>query len=121
MSEIRREWDRVASPVPVDIPTLTNAVLRDSKRCGACAFWKRGEEGDSWDDKVNIAELAVRDSVTHEKVDPQPFELRYCRSPKLRRYERPEIDGATSVDGSEWWSALVTGPHYGCIHFTEKP
>lgn len=92
-----------------------------SERCATCIFWQSEESDKAWHAQTALAELDIRDAVTHEAIDPQPFDLRYCASPKMRRYERPEVDGASTVDGSEYWSALVTGPQFGCIHHTRKP
>lgn len=81
-------------------------------RCATCAFWRANV--DHHDD------LSVMDPETLEPLDPQPFEVRRCVSPKLRRYERPEIDGAATMDGSHYWSALMTGPQFGCIHHSTE-
>lgn len=45
------------------------------------------------------------------------FNVRYCRSPKIIRFERPAKDGATVVDGSEYMANFITGEDFGCIHF----
>lgn len=83
--------------------------------CATCRFW-RIEGGRPNDIASAVAdELAVRDPVTHELIEPQPFEVRPCRAPLVRFYERPARNGAAIVDGSEYFAALVTGPDFGCI------
>lgn len=80
--------------------------------CETCVFWqiKPNQE-------YQASRLAVLNE-DYEPVEPQPFEVRRCHSPKLRDYERPERDGAATMDGSQYFSALFTGPDYGCIHHT---
>jgi hypothetical protein len=87
--------------------------------CKTCRFWVPGEEREK-ERNASHPSFSLRDPVTYERIDPQPFEVRYCASPKLRDYERPEIDGAATVDGSEYFSALATGPDFGCIHHTPE-
>lgn len=77
--------------------------------CETCVFWRRDEK------EHRAAALDITDEH-HEPVVPQPFDVRTCTSPKLRMYERPEIDGAATLDGSQYWSALYTGPQFGCVH-----
>jgi hypothetical protein len=81
-------------------------------RCGTCRWWQTGSKDYHRDE----TQLEVRDAVTFERVEPQPFELRQCKHPKLRFYERPEIDGAALLDGSEFFATLVAGPHWGCVN-----
>lgn len=86
--------------------------MSETPTCRTCAFWQIDpDHNDAW----RLDSLAVRDDDL-EPVDPQPFEIRRCHSPKLREYERPEQDGAATLDGSEYYSALFTGPDFGCIH-----
>lgn len=61
--------------------------------------------------------LAVHDPVTYEAVEPQPFELRSCTSPKIRFYERPEQDGAAVLDGSTYMALLITAENFGCVQW----
>lgn len=95
--------------------------MTDHHRCWSCQFWKSDEQAPKKDHEgytPGLYNLAVTDPETYETVVPQPFEIRYCRSPKLRMYERPEADGAATMDGSNYASCLVTGPDFGCIHHT---
>lgn len=87
--------------------------VSELRLCATCRWWSNA--ADSSMDPAS--ELAVRDPITYELVDPQPFELRVCTSPKVRFYERPERDGAAVVDGSEYFARLVTGPEFGCARW----
>lgn len=83
-------------------------------RCKSCRWW-REQEGLG----KGPGDLALRNPVTYELIEPQPFELRECHSPKVRFFERPEQDGAALLDGSEYYAVLVTGPDFGCVHFAQ--
>lgn len=46
-----------------------------------------------------------------------PWQVRVCTSPKLLRIERPiEPSGASVIDASEYYAALLTGPDFGCVN-----
>lgn len=77
-------------------------------RCKSCRWWQ--EQG-KHDYGKGPGDLALRDPVTHERIEPQPFEVRF--------FERPEQDGAALMDGSEYYAVLVTGPDFGCVHFAK--
>lgn len=80
-----------------------------------CRHWKLTDDTDpKYPQEAPVSGLLVRDPVEYEPVDPQPFELRGCFSPKVRFYERPEVDGAAILDGSAYQGFLVTGPEFGC-------
>lgn len=82
------------------------------KQCRTCEFWQvTQKEKDFWGSIITPLDA--------DNWDPMemPFEVRFCRSPKLQRFERPiETDRATVVDGSKFYAAFVTGPDFGCIH-----
>ena len=48
------------------------------------------------------------------------YTLRYCQHPKILFYQRPEINGATVMDGSEFKACLVTAPDFGCVLHEEN-
>lgn len=41
--------------------------------------------------------------------------VRECKHPKVLFYQRPEIDGAAVVDGSEYAASLLTAEQFGCV------
>lgn len=83
------------------------------KTCKTCKHWK-----DNPDNFQCIIHPTDPDSFEEMEM---PFKVRQCRSPKLLKHERPvESDQASSLDGSEYMAALVTGPDFGCTsHETE--
>jgi hypothetical protein len=90
---------------------------RERMKCANCRYWSSTDHRKLYPDIAPLENLEVRDQVTCERVEPQPFELRACLSPKVRFYERPEVDGAAVVDGSEYMGYLITGPEFGCTAF----
>ncbi len=80
--------------------------------CKNCTKWTKG-------DKHDQITTPIDEDTYEDKV--MPFEVRYCRSPKLIRFERPiEKDSASCIDGSEYMAKLATSENYGCIHFKNK-
>ena len=78
--------------------------------CKNCRYWQRDREG--YDGIIK-----PMDEDTYEAKE-MPFEVRYCKSPKLIRFERPiEIDVASCIDGSDYMAKLATAESYGCINF----
>jgi hypothetical protein len=84
-------------------------------RCATCVHWR-----DSQKHHRGPRDLAVL-GPDYRPVTPQPFELHECLSPKVRFYERPEVDGVALMDGSEFFATMVTGPDFGCIHHEPDP
>jgi len=89
------------TPPVRDTTTPTN-------HCETCLYWRNN-------DTEHFVDLRLRDPVTFEIV-PDQYDLGKCTSPKMREYERPEEDGAATVDGSEYFSTLITGPKFGCVN-----
>lgn len=84
----------------------------DVRCCATCRHWV--DLSVLHASRYVLGELYVRDPVTLEPIDQQPFELRACVSPKVRSLERPEVDGATVIDGSAYVAHFITGPEFGC-------
>jgi len=83
--------------------------------CRNCNWWTREE----YDFKFTY--FWPTDPDTYERRMEFPFTVCYCKSPRLSFFEHPvEPDGATLLDGSEYWAGLVTGPEFGCVHWQEK-
>lgn len=40
--------------------------------------------------------------------------VRQCTHPKIVFWERPAVDGAAVLDGSEYCALLITGEGFGC-------
>ncbi len=83
--------------------------------CKNCSHWKL--------DKYDVADEIIS-PIDFDTYDPikVPFELRYCKSPKLRSSARPEEKSGFSASARFYGDAkLATGPEFGCIHFEVKP
>jgi len=85
--------------------------------CSTCRWWVL-DKNDRYDTLISPA-----DPVTHEQEDTEDaiaakwgHAVRRCRCPKISFYQRPDRDGATVCDGSEYMADLLTGPDFGCIH-----
>lgn len=82
-------------------------------KCKTCKYWKEDREG--YDGITH----PIDEDTFEDKV--MPFEVRYCKSPKLIQFERPiEKDGASCIDGSDYMALLATAEDYGCIHWSKK-
>lgn len=79
--------------------------------CKDCKYWRV----DQADRNDNLIQPVDPDTGEDQEM---PFEVRYCKNPKLLKFERP-IDEtyAAVVDGSDYKAELATGPLFSCIHF----
>ena len=86
--------------------------------CKNCQYWQTDETryNDAIDPDYNPATLSDWAS-NEEKQQFFPYEVRYCKHPKVLFYQRPESNGAAVFDGSEYSAYLTTGPDYGCVNF----
>ena len=81
-------------------------------KCKTCAHWKTEQERSNY-------ELEMRDADFN--VIPADFEVRYCKDPKLMKFERPlEKDQASVADGSTYRAVLITAEDFGCNHHKPK-
>ena len=91
--------------------------------CKTCVFWKFSAE-DEYEPGDQVAR--PRHPVTFEPQSEEQtntdhgYVVRYCKHPKILFYERPEIDGAAVVDGSEYHAALLTAEAFGCVLHEER-
>lgn len=42
---------------------------------------------------------------------------KYCTSPKLKFYQRPEASECCVADGSQYMAVLITGEEFGCVNW----
>ena len=93
------------------------AMDNQSKLCSSCVYWQRDENryNRAIDSDENPATLEPWESEDERKAW-FPFEVRYCKHPKLLFYQRPERNGASVFDGSDYLAYLATGPEYGCVN-----
>jgi hypothetical protein len=84
-------------------------------RCLTCKWWR--EDKDHYNDIVN-----PYDPDTYERCKSEDeirakwgHAVRHCTHPKILFYQRPAIDGAAVMDGSEYMARLRTSEQFGCV------
>jgi len=86
--------------------------------CKTCKHWQR-EKDDGYDDIVNPPDPATFDKdydATEEMIRAKwGHVVRHCKHPKIVFYQRPEINAAAVVDGSNYTASLLTGEQFGCV------
>jgi len=81
-------------------------------KCRTCTHWQKEPEGKHWGAQRIIE---PEDIDTGEYME-MPFEVRYCKCPRILFCERPvESCGASVADGSGYNANLLTGPEFGCL------
>ena len=79
-------------------------------KCKNCKYWE-----------IKDDELHEFDDITNDRKSDyeiiMPAVRKYCKSPKVLFYQRPDLDGACVVDGSQYTASLITGPDFGCVNF----
>lgn len=87
-------------------------------QCKTCKHWVLGE-----DDEYNRLIFPYNPTKNYEQCETEEEaaalfggRVRRCRHPKLLFYQRPEINGAAVMDGSEYKAELVTGEEFGCVN-----
>lgn len=91
--------------------------LHSVVRCSGCVFWQHDEN------RYNNAIAPEYNPATgddwaseEERLTWFPYEVRYCKHPKVLFYQRPDVDGAAVFDGSDYLAYLATGPDFGCVN-----
>lgn len=89
-------------------------------RCVTCKWWQ--EEEDRYNTVVNPP-----DPITYDQLETEDeirakwgHAVRHCKNPKILFYQRPEINAAAVVDGSNYHAALLTAEQFGCV-LHERP
>ena len=84
--------------------------------CATCRYWQEDEE------RRYHSVINPPDPVTYEQCKTEEeiaakwgHRVRYCAHPKILFYQRPEIDAAAVVDGSEYDASLLTAEQFGCV------
>ena len=97
--------------------TQEASSLHSLVRCLGCRWWQADEN------RYNCAIDPQENPATYEPWESEeerrklfPYEVRYCKHPKVLFYERPAADGAAVFDGSEYMAYLATGPEFGCVN-----
>jgi hypothetical protein len=118
----KRIWN---SQADLDLATINSRDITeelevgwpDKMTCSTCRWWVL-DKNDSYNSLIS-----PEDPVTYEQEKTEEaiatkwgHVVRRCRCPKITFYQRPERDGATVCDGSEYMAQLLTGPDFGCIH-----
>lgn len=85
------------------------------ERCKTCKWWQLGEgRYDSLMFPLDPATYRRPESEDEVKAK-YGFLVRNCEHPKVVFYERPQHDGATVCDGSEYDAHLLTAEDFGCV------
>jgi hypothetical protein len=87
-------------------------------RCATCRHWQEHEdEQRSWDLILYPYHPGTHRPTQTESEAAKVFgyRVRYCRHPKIEFWQRPQVDGACVVDGSEYRAELITGEQFGCV------
>lgn len=86
--------------------------------CKTCKHWVLGED-DKYNSIIfpyNPADDYMQCETEEEAAELFGHKVRRCRNPKLLFYQRPEINGAAVMDGSEYKAELITGEEFSCIN-----
>jgi len=102
-----------------EINTATAETVQQERlvRCSSCVYWQRDEN--RYNRAIDPEENpATGDEWASEEERKMwfPFEVRYCKHPKLLFYQRPAKDGAAVFDGSDYMAYLATGGDFGCVN-----
>ncbi len=79
------------------------------EKCGLCKHWWLSDD----EKDENIIGMYDMDFEPLPNIDP---EVRFCHSPKLLFYVRPNGTQAAVIDGSEYYGRLITTEHFGCVN-----
>ncbi len=97
-------------------------------KCKNCQHWKMPNEGEYF----GATECAMPRNPASENFDWEGIDdedeqrklfghaTKYCRSPKVKFFERPEKSECCVADGSEYMAVLITGEDFGCINWEAK-
>lgn len=88
--------------------------------CKTCKWWeetKQDEYRNGGHELIFPYRPDTQRRVQSEKEESLVYGhlIRYCGNPKILFYQRPTIDGAAVVDGSEYAAALITAEEFGCV------
>jgi len=84
--------------------------MEDKKICKNCKWWN-----DENEEVGNVIYPLDPDSWEEMSFD---FQIKYCHSPKLIKFERPlEANAASCIDGSKYRAKLATSENFGCVNF----
>lgn len=87
-----------------------------TQTCKTCKHWQEGKDFP----ECNITRPVHPGTVTRVKDEAEAvavfgYAVRECSHPKVLFFQRPEIDGATVCDGSEYAACLLTAEQFGCV------
>lgn len=90
-----------------------------NEQCETCKFWQLDNEDRTYLHPIVFPYHPGKDfeqcQTEEEVVAAFGYRVRYCTNPKIVFYQRPEINAATVVDGSEYRAALLTAEKFGCV------
>ena len=92
-------------------------------KCLNCKHWKIEFEGDGYKTGTSFAapESPIDEFQNIVEIDEQReyfgHATKFCHSPLLLFYERPQKGGATVADGSGYTGSLITSETFGCTNW----
>lgn len=89
--------------------------------CKTCKWW--GTKDDRyWDICFPVDPVTYESPKSEEEVIRlYGYMVKTCTSPKIVFYQRPDRDGATVCDGSQYTASLKTAEYFGCVQYEKKP
>lgn len=97
------------------------------KNCRFCKHWKMPKDGEYFGaPDCAIPRNPDSEDFFEEVVDEDEqrrlfgHATKYCCSPKLKFYQRPEKSECCVADGSQYMAVLITGEDFGCVNFEQK-
>lgn len=92
------------------------------KHCLTCKYWQNSKSAVRYGSITNPPDPAtyVECKTEEETKKKWGFLVRCCEHPKVVFYERPEINGAAVVDGSNFSATLLTAEGFGCVLHEDK-
>jgi hypothetical protein len=93
--------------------------------CKNCIHWKLPKESEFFGaEECAMPRNPASEDFDWEYIDDENEQRRlfghatkFCRSPKVKFYERPDKSGACVADGSQYMASLITGEDFGCVNF----
>lgn len=84
-------------------------------KCKTCKHWKLPPDDEKFWRVKDICNPVDPDTFEPMKLD---FEVKMCISDKIVWFERqPESTGVSLMDGSDWFSQMLTGEDFGCVNY----
>lgn len=93
------------------------------QNCKTCKHWKLTKVYGCCEDLISPPDPVTYIRCKNEEEIKQKWGtvVRCCEHPKIVFCQRPSIDGAAVVDGSEFFAKLITAENFGCVLHEFEP